>query len=176
MTNGSLLIREFLEADCVIIAHAFAAQGWNKPEAQYRRYLDECRAGTRVVLVAEWGAESARQFAGYICILWESDYPPFREAAIPEIADFNVLRAYQRRGIGAALMEEAERRLTVRSPIAGLGVGLTANYGAAQVLYAQRGYVPDGRGLYRAGHHLLPGEQVVADDDLNLFLTRRVRE
>lgn len=172
MTNGSLLVRELLEADCVIIAHAFAAQGWNKPEAQYRRYLDECQTGARVVLVAEMAA----QFAGYVCILWESEYAPFREAAIPEIADFNVLMAYQRRGIGTALLDEAERRVAARSPMVGLGVGLTANYGAAQVLYAQRGYVPDGRGLYRAGHHLAPGEQVVADDDLNLFLTRRVRE
>jgi GNAT superfamily N-acetyltransferase len=180
MANTHLLIRELLESDCVIIAQAFAAQGWDKPEAQYRHYLDECRAGARVVLVANWAAESARQFAGYVCILWQSDYTPFREAAIPEIADFNVLLAYQRRGIGTALMDEAERRISARaasgraSPIAGLGTGLTADYGAAQVLYAKRGYVPDGRGLSYSGRPVSWGEAVRVDDDLNLFLIRPV--
>ena len=100
---------------------------------------------------------------------------PFHEAAIPEIADFNVLIACQRRGIGTALMDEAERRIATVSPIAGIGVGLTADYGAAQALYAKRGYVPDGRGLFHSGRPISRGATVTVDDDLNLFLIRRVR-
>jgi GNAT superfamily N-acetyltransferase len=176
-TLGSppIRLRELVARDCAVIAQAFAAQGWDKPEAQYRRYLEECRAGTRVVFVAEVETDAAPQFAGYVCILWESDYAPFREAAIPEIADFNVLIAFQRRGIGTALMDAAEQRIATRSPLAGLGVGLTADYGAAQVMYARRGYVPDGRGLFHAGQPAHSGQLVPVDDDLNLFLVCRLR-
>jgi len=96
----------------------------------------------------------------------------FREAGIPEIADFNVLIKYQRKGIGTRLMDEAERRIAQRSSIAGIGVGLTSDYGAAQVLYVKRGYVPDGHGICSDGQSLEYGEQISIDDDLVLYLTK----
>ena len=77
------------------IASAFAAIGWDKPAAQYERYLAEQQRGERVVLVAL--LEGA--FAGYLTIVWASGYPPFRDASIPEIVDFNVLPRARRRGI-----------------------------------------------------------------------------
>ena len=167
----TLLIRELTAADCRPIAEAFTAQGWNKPEAQYRRYLAESQSGQRAVLVAE----ADRQFAGYLTIVWASGYPPFREAGIPEIVDFNVLKKFQRRRIGSALMDEAERRIAAVSPTAGIGVGLTADYGAAQILYVRRGYVPDGRGGFSNAQALHYGEMVKVDDGLNLFLLKRLR-
>ena len=53
---------------------------------------------------------------------------------------------------------------------------MTANYGAAQIMYVKRGYVPDGRGL--ATHHRpvrYYGESVFVDDDLVLYFTRTLR-
>jgi ribosomal protein S18 acetylase RimI-like enzyme len=88
--------------------------------------------------------------------------------------DFNVLIKRQRRGIGTALMDEAERRIAARSAVAGIGVGLTADYGAAQVLYCKRGYVPDGCGAIQRGQAIRYGEQILVDDDLVIYLTRRV--
>ena len=169
--NEKTVIRELAESDCPIIANAFAAQGWNKPVCQYLRYWQEQTAGKRDVLLAEYGG----QFAGYVTIVWESDYPPFQQAGIPEIVDFNVLIQYRRQKIGTALVEAAETRLALRAPVVGLGVCMHHDYGAAQVLYIKHGYVPDGRGVYYQGHYPGYGEQVQIGDDLTLYLTKRLR-
>src|SRR5437868_153639 len=139
-----LSLRELSAVDGPLIARAFAVQGWSKPEEQYQRYYEQCMRGERVALIAEDEAG----FAGYVTIEWVSGYPPFREAGIPEIADFNVLMRCRRVGIGTALLDEAERRIAARSAIAGIGVGLSGDYGAAQILYVRRGYVPDGQGAW----------------------------
>jgi ribosomal protein S18 acetylase RimI-like enzyme len=173
---GALVIRLLSIKDCEPIAAAFAAQGWSKPASQYQQYWEETKSGRRVVLVAEVGGDLAREFAGYVTIVWESGYGPFRAAQIPEIVDFNVLIKYRRRGIGTALLDEAERRIAARAPLAGIGVGLTPDYGAAQVLYVQRGYVPDGRGAVSGGAPVHYGQQIVVDDDFGLYLTKRLRE
>jgi GNAT superfamily N-acetyltransferase len=175
--DKKISIRAMLESDPPIIAAAFTAQGWNKPLSQYLRYWQESMQGQRLILLAEFVGE----FAGYLTIVWESDYPPFRAAGIPEIVDFNVLLKFRRLKIGTALMDEAEQRIARRppvsgSPVAGIGVCMHVDYGAAQVLYARRGYVPDGRGVFYHEHHPQYGEQVRIDDDLVLHLTRPVRE
>ncbi len=164
-------LRRLRAADAETIAAAFAAQGWLKPAEQYRRYAAEQSAGTRVTLVAE----VAGVFAGYVNVLWVSPYAGFRAAGIPEIADFNVLERFQRRRIGTTLIDAAEALIVERSPVAGIGVGLTADYGPAQILYVRRGYVPDGRGLVYRDRPAPHGTAVTVDDDLVLYLTRRLR-
>lgn len=171
MMSEKIAIRDMVEIDCPVIANAFAAQGWNKPISQYFRYWQEHLVEKRDILLAEY----EEQFAGYVTIVWESDYPPFRQARIPEIVDFNVLLKYRRMKIGTALMNVAETRITLRSPSVGLGVCLQADYGAAQVLYVKRGYVPDGFGIFYQGRYPTYGEQVGLDDDLTLYLTKRLR-
>jgi ribosomal protein S18 acetylase RimI-like enzyme len=165
-----LTIRELAEADSPVIARAFAAQGWLKPEEQYRRYYAQSLRGERVALVAEDEAG----FAGYVTIEWISGHPPFREAAIPEIVDFNVLIRCRRHRLGTALMDEAERRIAERSAVAGIGVGLDGDYGAAQILYVRRGYVPDGRGVWQAGRYLRYGDSATVNDDLVLYFTKQL--
>ena len=166
-----LTLRPLAAADCEGIAEAFARQGWNKPAAQYARYFEEQESGRREVWVAEWAGD----FAGYVTVVWESDYAPFRAAAIPEIVDLNVLKRYQQKGIGSALIQRAEKRIGKRSPLAGIGVGLTADYGPAQRLYAHLGYRPDGRGIAQHGAPAAHGATVTVDDDLVLYLTRRIK-
>ncbi len=165
------VIREIAESDCLVIANAFTAQGWNKPVSQYLRYWQESAVGKRDVLLAEYDG----QFAGYVTIVWESEYPPFRQADVPEIVDFNVLLKYRRNKIGTALMDAAEDRIARRSPVAGLGVCIHTDYGAAQVLYIKRGYVPDGRGVFCQGRYPTYGERVQIGDDLVLYLTKQLR-
>ena len=169
--NEKIGIREMAESDCTVIANAFAAQGWNKPANQYLRYCQEHMEGKRDNLLAEYDG----QFAGYVTVVWESDYPPFLQAGIPEIRDFNVLIKYRRLKIGTALMDAAEKHITSRFPIVGLGVCPHADYGPAQILYARRGYVPDGRGVFYQGRYPTHAEQVQLGDDLCLYLTKRVR-
>lgn len=164
----NLEIRALETGDVDPIARAFAALGWNKPAAQYERYLLEQEAGSRAVLVAVAGSV----FAGYLTIVWESDYAPFAAEDIPEIRDFNVLPVFRRSGIGTRLMDEAEARIAAVSPISGIGVGMDADYGAAQRMYVLRGYVPDGRGLMCHERPVRWGEAVIVDDALALFFMK----
>ncbi len=170
MISNKVYIRQIKESDSVVISDAFTAQGWNKPKKKYDTYLEEQTAGRRDVLIAEINGE----FAGYLTIDWDAAYPPFREAKIPEIVDFNVLIKYRRKGIGTALMDEAENRVSKRSDIAGIGFGLTDDYGNAQIMYVKRGYVPDGKGVSQRGSFLKYGNEVTVDDDLALYLTKQL--
>jgi GNAT superfamily N-acetyltransferase len=164
-------IRLLAAGDIPAITAAFRALGWHKPAAQYERYLAEQRCGKRTVLVS-WQRTA---FAGYVTVVWHSGYAPFREAGIPEIVDLNVLPRLRRRGIGSRLLDEAERLIAERSALAGIGVGLYADYGAAQRLYVERGYVPDGRGLLYHGRHVAWGDTVDIDDGLILYFTKDLR-
>lgn len=163
---GMLTIAELCGADVADLASAFSVL--NKSHEQYRRYFEEQQNGARLVLVAR----DDGKISGYITIVWHSNYAPFREAAIPEIQDFNVLPKFRRRAIGSRLLNEAERKVAERSSIAGLGVGLFHDYGAAQRLYALRGYVPDARGITSHGRRLNWGDEAKIDDDLVLWLTK----
>lgn len=165
-----ILICDMNCEDSPIISAAFAEQGWNKPVSQYEAYWQAAQSAERDVLIATYSGT----FAGYTTIMWNSSYPPFREAGIPEIVDFNVLISCRRRGIGTALIDEAERRIAQRSDVAGIGVGLMSDYGNAQILYAHRGYIPDGRGIFSQDRWLKYGDQATVDDDLALFFTKRL--
>jgi len=71
-------------------------------------------------------------------------------------------------------MDEAEKRISERSRVAGIGVGMFQNYGSAQRMYILRGYVPDTLGLYYKGQHVKRGQEVCVDDELILYLTKEI--
>ncbi len=169
--HNQITIRNFEEKDCLIIAEAFQAQGWNKELEQYQDYLEDQQNGVRDVLVADCDNE----FAGYLTIRWESEYPPFQTEAIPEVVDFNVLIKYWRRGIGSKLMDGAEESVSKKSNRVGIGVGLFSDYGNAQRLYVKRGYIPDGRGIYKDGRFARYGDDVTLDDNLVLYFTKELK-
>jgi GNAT superfamily N-acetyltransferase len=166
-----LTVRVMGEDDVDPVVAAFAGCGWDKPASQFQRYLAEQSRGERVVLLALL----TRDVAGYLTIVWQSSYQPFREARIPEIVDFNVLPHLRRRCIGARLLDAAEQFIGERSPVAGIGVGMDPDYGAAQRLYVRRGYVPDGRGLTSHGQAVRWGETVTVNDALVLWFTKTLR-
>jgi ribosomal protein S18 acetylase RimI-like enzyme len=164
------VIRMMDESDPETISAAFTAIGWDKPPAIYQRYLAEQEEGRRLAFAAEWRGE----FAGYVTLLWVSHYRPFAEREIPEISDLNVLPYHRRQGIGNALLDQAESAASARSRLVGLGVGLYADYGAAQRIYVRRGYLPDGRGVMYRNQPVEPGATIPIDDDATLMLTRLV--
>ncbi len=164
-------IRALQQEDIEPIAEAFACLGWNKPASQYVKYLQEQERGERQILVAF----RERTFLGYLTVVWESHYPPLREAGIPEIVDFNVLPEFRKQGIGSRLMDQAEALISERSAVAGIGVGMDPDYGAAQRLYIKRGYVPDGRGLSYEDRQVVYGQMVAVDDSLVLHFTKQLR-
>ncbi len=137
-----VVIRRMIESDMDAIPLTFIT--WHKYRLQYERYFSEQQAGRRVVFVAV----AAEQVVGYVTLVWETDYLPFRETGIPEIKDLNVAPEHQRQGIGTRLIAECEWLVSVQGkPIIGIGVGLTPDYGAAQRLYPYLGYISDGRGI-----------------------------
>ena len=164
----SITVRLLEEKDIQLITSVFMDAGGKRPPLTYERYLNEQEKGKRVVLLAFYDNE----FAGYVAIIWQSEYTSFVEKGIPEINDLNVLPPFQRRGIASALVDEAEKRIFERSPVAGIGVGVYADYGPAQRMYALRGYIPDGLGLFYKGQHVRRGQEVTIDDDLILYLAK----
>lgn len=171
MQKAKPLIRLLESKDIPEIANAFQELGWNKPASQYERYLLDQSAGLRHIYVAFIEAE----FAGYLTICWHSSYEPFRSQGIPEIVDFNVLPKFRRQGIGTQLMNQAESEIVAVSSIAGIGVGMDSDYGAAQRLYVLRGYVPDGRGLHYRDRPVKYGQQITVDDRLAIYLTKELK-
>jgi GNAT superfamily N-acetyltransferase len=168
--NPDIEIRLLQTQDVEPIARAFQSVKLDKPVSQYQRYLVEQEEGRRIILVAFID----KVFAGYLTIVWKSEYPPFQAENIPEIQDFNVLPPYRRRGVGSKLMDEAEQIIASRTSLTGIGVGMTADYGAAQRLYVLRGYVPDGKGLFWRNSPIEYGEQVIVEDDLILHFIKRL--
>jgi GNAT superfamily N-acetyltransferase len=150
---------------------ADAFREWPKSRDDFVRKAAGVEAGQQDVIVADLEG----RIVGFTGIHWTSNYPPFAAAGIPEINDFNVLPAFRRRGYGNALMDEAEARIARRGDLAGIGVGLYSDYGSAQRMYVQRGYVPDGRGISRDGAAVAPGASVRIDDDTVLWFVKRLR-
>lgn len=143
------------ERDAPEIASTFRL----KPQSLFLRYFSEQAKGQRTALVVFLGTT----FAGYVTVKWQSDYLPFREGGIPEINDLNVLPQFRRRGIATALVARAEALIADRCPVAGIGVGIDADYGAAQRMYFSRGYKPDGKGLTWKGISVRYGDRVTID-------------
>ncbi len=69
-------------------------------------------------------------------------------------------------------MDELELNAAKTSRFIGLGVGLYKDYGNAQRMYTSRGYVLDGRGITYNNVPVIPGNSVIVDDDLLLYLVK----
>ena len=172
-TNETALrLRPMGPEDAETIDRLNRREGWHSVRAVYDGYFAEQQRGERFVFVAEWDG----RFAGYVTLLPQAKEPPFAGSGLPLIADLRVYPSYRRRGIGTRLLDAAEAEAGRRSDTVALSVGLHAGYGAAQRLYAKRGYLPDGTGLWYQGRPLEPYTACCNDDDLLLHLTRRLGE
>ena len=167
-----ILIRTMEEVDIEPVYSSLAVTGSNRPAGLYERYYEEQENGQRVVLLAFYDGV----FAGHVNIIWKSEYPLFTEQNIPEISDLIVVPDLRRQRIATTLVDEAEKRIFKRSPFAGIGVGMYADYGPAQRMYILRGYVPDRLGLMYKRKPVKPGEMVKVDDDLVLYMVKKHTE
>ena len=168
-TDGTLTIRSMRQSDIKAFCEGFWAQGWlGKTEAQFQRYYNMDQSGERQIFVAEYDG----QVAGYTTLMKEAKHGPFAGNGVPYVCDFNVLQAFQRRGIGGKIMDCAEAAAFETHGSICLGVGLYTNYGTAQRMYAKRGYIPDGSGVWFNNVNLEPGAPCVNDDDLILSMAK----
>ena len=167
-----IFIRRMTKSDAQYFTDAEIAQGWGA-EGRLEKYLSRLNdqaSGRCISLAAEYNGETA----GYINLYLQPVSGPFAGQAIPEIVDFGVLEKFRCRGIGTALMDEAERLAAEISDTVCLAVGLYCSYGSAQRMYVKRGYIPDGSGAWYGDKPANPYEDYCLDDGLVLFFCKKL--
>ena len=169
--NGHVRIRRLRQSDPEDLNREEVRQGWSPTLEKHRSRYRDSLAGRCVSLLAEYDGESA----GYVSVYPLPDWAPEAFRGLPEIVDFAVLEAYRRRGVGACLMDAAEALAGSYADRVFLGVGLHAGYGSAQRMYARRGYIPDGAGVYYRNQICTPYTPCENDDDLVLYLSKDLR-
>ena len=163
------LVRKARTEDIEWIEAAFPQMGWDKPRGYFKKLIQLQAKGALVFLVAE---TPQGEYTGHLKLIWESAYPNFRERGIPEIQDLSVLPQFRRKSVTTLLINEAERRASKRSSQVGIGFGLYSDYGPAQKMYVRRGYIPDGKGVTYDNQMVQPGQQVLVNDSLVMFLIK----
>ena len=171
--DEDLAIRSMEEADAQAFTDELAAQGWHPDIAVFRKRLEDQAEGKCEALTAVYRGCPA----GYLYVYRTVEEGPFKRTGYPIIVDFNVLKKYQRKGIGSRLMDAAEETAAKYADTVCLGVGLCGSYGSAQRMYARRGYIPDGSGVWYQNRQCIQYETVcTVDDDLVLYMSKRLRK
>lgn len=169
--SDNYIIRSFEPSDIDLFFQAFVAANSPKPLSLFQTYLEEQKNNKRKV----WVAIQDGNIAGYVTLKWESQYPLFKQKKIPEIMDLNVLPQYRNQGIGTALLTIAENTVKEKGYThVGLGFGLYADYGVAQMLYVKRGYIPDGLGITYGYLPVPAGNSIPIDDNAVLWLIKKL--
>ncbi|WP_314589818.1 GNAT family N-acetyltransferase [Paenibacillus terrigena] len=144
---------------------------WYHKSEYYNKCLEENLEGNRITLMAYY----EDKLAGCCHLIYNSQYPFFLNEKIPEINDLSIFPEYRRKKIASRLFDELERMASKTSSYIGLGVGLYRDYGKAQIMYSKRGYVMDGRGMMYNNIQVKPGEPVMVDDELLIYLVKDLR-
>lgn len=169
--DEELVIRDMEEADAQIFNDEYTAQGWHPEIDYYLMRIREAAEGKCVALTAVYHGCPA----GSLYLYFNVKEGPFKEKGWPLIVDFGVLQKYQRKGVGVRLMDAAERIAAKYADNICLGVGLSREYGTAQRMYAKRGYIPDGSGVWYRDKPCVQYETVCTiDDDLVLYLSKKL--
>ena len=169
---AAITVRSLTEGDAPYFAEEERKQGWHTADEKFLDRLRDARDAKCIALVAEIDGVPA----GYVNVYPICDAgTPFAERGLPEIVDFAVLEKFRRRGVGSALMDEAERIAGEYADTVCLGVGLHAGYGSAQRMYVKRGYIPDGSGVWYRGRVCEPYSLCENGDDLILYLSKKLR-
>jgi len=175
MSQGEFRIRQLEEEDLQKIVRSFTPpwSTFEETKETWKIHLKEQNVGARISFLIEKETE----FAGYGSLLRKPDYPYFRENGIPEICWVWVDAAYRRQGLGKRLISCLEQQACREGyQTVGIGVGLYQEYGPAQRLYIQLGYVPDGNGMTSHSRPVAFGETVPVDDDLVIWLTKSLTD
>lgn len=167
--DEALIIRDMEETDAQIFYEEYTAQGWHPEVEYYLMRMREQTEGKCIALTAVYHGHPA----GAVYVYFNANEGPYKDKNWPYIVDFSVLQKYRRKGVGSRLMDAAERIAAGHADIVCLGVGLCREYGSAQRMYAKRGYIPDGSGVWYRDKPCVQYETVcTVDDDLVLYLTK----
>lgn len=144
----------------------------HKPDGYFEQCLALQESGGRSVLIAFLDTTPA----GFCILNFEPQYRVYKTLGIPEIQDLNVVPHLRRKGVARALLTHCEGIAGCRGATQiGISVGLSPDYGAAQILYARSGYIPDGYGVTYARDGVTKGQMRPVDDDLCLMLVKDIK-
>ena len=85
-----------------------------------------------------------------------------------------IFEEYRNKGLANYLMDKLEEQAAQRSELCGIGVGLAEPYETAQNLLAERGYEPDGKGVFYIEPEAVHDELEV-DDYQALMMIKKVK-
>jgi len=170
-SDEHLVIRTMEDPDAYAIAEGEQAQGYDTTPDRFLSRLREQENGKCIAILAEWDGQAA----GYIHVYPDAQWGALGGQGYPEIVDFGVLEKFRRHGVGGKLMATAESVAAEYATRVYLAVGLHKFYGPAQRLYIKRGYLPDGSGVWYADKPCEPYGMYCNDDDLNLYLVKKLR-
>ena len=168
--DGTLRIRSMVPEDARIFYDTYLSYGWHPSLKTYEDYCCEQEAGERLVFIAEYEGS----VAGICTLVLHPKEGPLAGNGWPEIVDLCVFFHIHHRGIGSKLLDIAEQEAARFADHVFLAVGVHSGYGAAQRIYVKRGYVPDGSGVWYQGKQLEQYAPCCNDDDLLLFLSRKL--
>lgn len=165
------VIRPMNKSDIAKIVRRYSFS-WSTPEKTktlWDTYYLEQENEIRTVAVLEENHE----ILGYGSLLRKPECPFFAQKNIPEVNAIWIDEEHRRQGLGTALINWLENLASQEgySEI-GIGVGLYRDYGPAQQLYFQLGYLPEGNGITYKGQPTTPGQSYPLDDDLIFWLIK----
>ncbi len=160
-----IFVRQAEENDVGLLNELYESIGKND-----LGYFKECLADeNRTIFIASEGKTE-----GGFCILsWKPKYSLYNRLGIPEIQDINVIPKLRRRGLAGAMIAHCESLARDKKcEHIGISVGLTRDFGPAQILYAKAGFMPDGFGVTYDREPVHHGERRPVDDNLCLMLVK----
>ncbi len=157
-------LREATKSDIPALYALYQAVG-KKDEGYFEHAF---KAGAVPIMAYEEG-----ELCGFALLNWHPRYSLYRKLDIPEIQDLNVLPAKRRRGIARTIVEYCEEKARAKGcELMGIAVGLTKDYGPAQIMYIKMGYVPDGNGATYDRSGVQANMTYTLDDDFALMLVK----
>ncbi len=160
-----LIIREATKDDLSLLYALYDRIG-KKDDGYFEQALDQA-----VVLIC-----FAQDTPCAFCLLnWQPRYSLYRKLGIPEIQDLNVLPKFRRRGIATKLIDWCETRARAQKcELIGISVGLSKDFGPAQILYTKKGYIPDGNGVTYDREAVRAEKSYPIDDNLSLMMIKNL--
>ena len=149
----------------------YTKMGWGEDEGYFETCLEQQEADKLVVLVSH----NDTSYFGHLKLVWRPTYLNFRENNVPEIKDLNVIPNMRRQGIATGIIARAEQLAAKKCTSIGISVGLHHWYGPPQRLYAKRGYIPDGHGIYFNNIRVEVDDSITANDELVLHLVKKLK-
>lgn len=171
-SDDEIRIRNMEDTDTQEFSREEELQGWGVTAPKFEMRLRHQREEKCIALTAEYRGKAA----GYVSVYPNSERGAFGNQGLPEIVDFAVLEKFRGHGIGTKLMDAAEKIAASYADRVYLGVGLHRGYGSAQRMYAKRGYIPDGSGVWYGDHVCSPYSDCRNDDNLNLYLIKSLKK